>query len=408
MSDTTVFRAVFHGLEQNTLEQLKAVGVRRTYPAGTVLCRQGAREHTFYIILDGRVSVTQMLEDGQERLIGVRRRNEYFGELGLIDDQPRAGTVQTLKATTVLEIDEVIFDKLVENSPAVAYAITRRTIDTLRDNDRRAIESLMAKNAALKQAYEELQTAQVALVEKERLEHELTIAATVQRGLLPQSLPRYADYQFSAYLEPARAVGGDFYDVIELDDEHVGLLMADVADKGVHASLGMAVTRTLFHLQCRASLSPAGVATGVHEAMLSLGETEMFLTAFYGVLHRPTGKLTYVLAGQDRPLLVRGDGCVEVLTGRGRFLGMIGGLQLPEYSIQLRASDRLIMFSDGVPDAENCDGEPYGNAKLSALLSAHAHQSANQLVQTIIQEITNWCVGAETVDDLTLLAVAVT
>lgn len=408
MANTTLFKAVFHGLEPQTLQTLKQIGTPHTYPQGTILCHQGEREHTFYIILDGRVAITQHLEDGQERLIGIRRRNEYFGELGLIDNQPRFATVHTLKTTTVLEIDETAFDKLVENSPAVAYAITRRTLTTLRSNDERAIEDLTTKNLALKQAYEDLQSAQAALVVKEILERELEIAANVQRELLPQQLPQYPHYEFSAHLQPARQVGGDFYDVIELDDQHVGLLMADVADKGVHASLGMAVTRTLFHVHCRNSLSPAGVALGVHTAMLSMGENEMFLTAFYGVLHRPTGKLTYVIAGQERPLLARSGGQVETLTGRGRFLGMLPGLNLPEYATHLQHGDRLILFSDGVPDAENCDGEPYGINKLSHLLRTHTQQSAGELATTITNDIATWCTGAETVDDLTLLTVAVT
>jgi sigma-B regulation protein RsbU (phosphoserine phosphatase) len=347
-----------------------------------------------------------VLEDGEERLLGIRGPFEYFGELGLLDNQPRMASCITMTTTTVLEITEEVFDRLIVESPAVGYTMRRRLLELVRSSDRSAIEELTAKNKQLQRAYADLKDAQAQLVEKERLERELEIAAAVQRSLLPAELPLCADFRFAAYIEPARHVGGDLYDVIELDGEHVGLLMADVADKSVQAALFMAVTRTLFLVESQRSHSPKEVAGAVHRGMLEVSSTdEIFVTAFYGVLHRPTRRLTYVLAGQERPILIRpGDG-IQPLSGRGRFLGMLDPLVLHEYSIELRPGDLMLLFSDGVPDASNPQQEQYGYERLALLLDKASSLTAQELVELVARDVVTFIAGAPAFDDLTLLAV---
>jgi phosphoserine phosphatase RsbU/P len=408
MGVTTIFQTIFDGLDKEALATLRTVAEVRDYPAQTVLCTQGEIEHVFYVITAGRVAIVQKLDDGQERLLAIRGPREYFGELGLLDNTPRMANCITLTPVTVLEITEEIFDELVERNPVVAYALTRRTLDILRDTDRAAIEDLTAKNVKLQQAYRDLEAAQERLVEKERLVRELEIAAEVQRTLLPDTLPEYPDYRFAAFLQPARQVGGDFYDVIHLDEEHVGLLIADVADKSVQAALFMAVTRTLFTVASKHSLSPAAVALSVHHTMFEVAPaSEMFVTAFYGVLHRPSGRLTYVLAGHERPYLMRPARETIQLRSSGRFLGMIEPLELEECVVELLPGDRLLLFSDGVPDAVNVHGERYGYGRLQHLLDNSQAASLPSLVNEIVADVAHCCQNVPAFDDLTLLAVEV-
>lgn len=405
MGDTLILNAAFAGLEPAALDELRQVARRAAYPPGVILCRQGQIEHTFYIIVEGQVAVTQWLEDGQERLLGLRGPNEFFGELGLLDNTPRMADCTTAAPTTVLEIDEVVFDRLVEESPAVALAITRHILHMMRDTDERAIADLQAKNEKLRQAYADLQAAQERLVEKERLAREIEVAAQLQQTLLPHSLSNYADCQFAAYIQPARQVGGDFYDVFVLDDEHLGLLLADVADKSVQAALFMAVAYTLFTVESKHSLSPAAVALAVHKGMFDVAaDSDMFVTAFYGVLHRPSGRLTYVIAGQERPLLLRRGEWPKTVEGNGRFLGMLEELQLEEFSLQLQPGDRLLIFSDGVPDAVNPAGKQYDYERLTAVLNANSGDTAATLINRIVADLRHWTQGAAPFDDITLLA----
>ena len=406
MTNAPVLEEAFKGLENDTLAILGDVAQEKHYPAGTVLCRQGYIEDTFYIVVEGSVAIVQELEDGQQRLLAMRSAGEYFGELSLLDDTPRIATCVTKSETRVLEVTGEAFDTIVRESPTVAYAIVRHVVRMLRDNDRVALEDLGQKNRELQRAYEELRQAQTRLIESERLERELEIAASVQRSLLPTHLPQYEDYRFASYLRPARHVGGDFFDVIELDDVHVAILVADVVDKSVHAALLMAVTRTLFRTECRRSLSPAAVASAVHRGMLDISEeAKMFLTAFYGVLHRPTGYLRYVLAGHERPLALRPGRAVEALPGKGRFLGMINPLHLDEFVTHLRGGDRLLVFSDGVTDAMNGADEPFGHERLADSLRNNKGMSGDIFLQQIAGDVSSWTGNTAPFDDLTMLLV---
>ncbi len=403
----TVLQSAFKGLDQETLDQLVGVAKRAEYAAGEVVCQQGEAGDSFYIIRDGRVAATQTLEGGEQRLLGILGPRRYFGEMALIDNTPRMATCTAITSVKLLIIDEAIFDQVLEQSPALAYRITLRLLDLLRNVDKLSIQELKQKNDELEYTNAELKAAQAELVVKERLMHELALAADMQRRLLPDKLPSYPNYAFAAKLEPARQVGGDFYDVIPLDDEHVGVLIADVADKGFHAALFMAVTYTMFQASCRDSLSPAEVALDVHQGMFAGRASDLFVTAVYGVLNLQTGQFRYVRAGHDRPLLYRPGQPVKQLPGEGRFLGMIPVLDLQEEMIQLEQGDRLIFISDGAPDATNNKDEQYGNGRLMEVVERNGRQSAAELIETISNDIAEFQQDAPQFDDLTLLVMEV-
>lgn len=404
---TTIIRRAFSDLDEETLQQLKTVATRKQYPPKTTLCHQGATEHTFYVVVKGNVAISQELEDGSERLLGIIRDNEYFGEMSLVDDSPRIANCVTITDTTVLEVTEASFDRFVRQSPSLAQLITKKILSTARLRDQLNIKELQSKNEELEKAYFDLKEAQAKIIEQERLRRELELAADMQRSLLPEALPQVPNYRFEAYLRPAQDVGGDFYDVIELDEEHVGLLIADVADKGIHAALLMAVIRTLFVMESQRSISPAEVALAVHKALFEVTTTDSFVTVFYGVLHLHSGKLSYIRASHDRPLLVKADQSVTELTGNGRFLGMIKALELEEYELFLEPGDRLIMYSDGVTDAENEIKQNYGIDRLKKAVCYKANATAKDIVDIVRQDVQNWMGTAAPFDDFTLLVTEV-
>src|SRR3989338_8069524 len=213
-------------------------------------------------------------------------------DIALIDHKPRTATITTTGPATVLEISEHDFEQLLAQSPNMALAMIRRFVTSFRASGQQTNADLTRKNEELRQAYDELKAAQAEIVAKEKLERELEIAGEVQRSLLPSRFPKVKGYSFAGRNVPARHVGGDLYDVIKIDDSHVGLLMADVSDKGVHAALIMAVTRTLFLSHARHSLSPNEVALAVHNGILEVSSNDdMFVTVFYGVLHLASGRL---------------------------------------------------------------------------------------------------------------------
>ena len=275
----------------------------------------------------------------------------------------------------------------------------------MRASDKIAIEQLTRKNVELAKAYQDLKAAQAEVVKKERLERELEIAGEVQRSLLPSKFPVTPGYTYAARNVPARHVGGDLYDVIQVDDNHVGLLMADVSDKSVHAALIMAVTRTLYLAHARRSLSPVIVSQAVHNGLLEVSSTDdMFVTAFYGVVDLRSGQLRYVRAGQDRPLLYHAEGGPPLtLEAEGRFLGMLPDLTLEEREVWLNPGDVLLAYSDGVTDAINERDESYGLERLVEMISPLRAHSADDICSAIFDDVFKFRGQAAAFDDITAL-----
>ncbi|MBI4787630.1 MAG: SpoIIE family protein phosphatase [Chloroflexi bacterium] len=263
------------------------------------------------------------------------------------------------------------------------------------------IESLRDKVARL-------EAAQIELVQKERLERELELAREVQQRLLPQSFPELPGYAFAAQSEPARRVGGDFYDVFRLDAQHFGFAIADVSDKGMPAALFMALTRSLLLAEARREVSPRKVVQSVHRLLMELGEPDMFVTVFYGVVDTATRELTYVRAGHEPPILLR-DGETRLLLGRGTFLGLLDDSQVSwtEERIALRGGDRLALYTDGLCDAVAPDGERFGAERVASFLQTQPRASPADLCAGMFAAIKNFAQTAEQFDDMAMLVIHV-
>jgi sigma-B regulation protein RsbU (phosphoserine phosphatase) len=264
------------------------------------------------------------------------------------------------------------------------------------------VEELEAKIA-------QLEAAQAELVQKERIERELELARDVQQSMLPHSFPDLPGYAISAHYVPARQVGGDFYDVFWRDNDHFGIVIADVADKGMPAALYMALTRSLLLAEARRALSPRDVLLNVNQLLLDLSEMGGFVSIFYGVVNYASRRLTYARAGHERPLLLRNDESL-LLCGEGAVLGILAGedLHLSEEWIDLRPDDRLILYTDGLTDVADAHGDFSGLARLRALLERISHRSALEVCQAIFAELDQYRGQAEQFDDMTLLVLEVT
>lgn len=398
---------VFRGLDGDELAKLANLAVEREFPQGAVVCQEDAVEHSFYVILEGRVEIVKRLGTDEVQLF-VRGPGEFFGEMALIENAPRSATVRTLQPCHLLEVDEAVFDRLLKDNPTVALDMMRGLSATIRETDALTIEELRRKNEELARAYAELKAAQAQIVEKERLERELEIAGEVQRGILPKSLPQIPGLDFAARYLPAREVGGDFYDAFTLDKDQVGLIMADVSGKSVHAAIFMAVTRALMLAQASSSCSPQQTLLDVHNLLLRASSADMFVTAFYGVLNARTRELRYARAGHDRPILYRGrTGEMSLLEGEGRFLGMIEGIELEERLVQLWPGDLLVLYSDGLTDALNLSGERYCVKWLMDSVAAHADKPTSQLCDAVFDQVLTFQGQACQFDDMALMVVRV-
>jgi sigma-B regulation protein RsbU (phosphoserine phosphatase) len=254
----------------------------------------------------------------------------------------------------------------------------------------------------------QLEAAQEGLAQKERMERELELAREVQQAVLPRTFPEITGYRFAARNQPARQVGGDFYDVIDLGAGRFGLVVADVSDKGMPAAVYMALTRSLMVAEARREASPVAVLQNVNDLLRELGQARMFVTVFYGIVDGPSRRLTYARAGHDRPLLLRKRD-IQELGGDGTILGFLGSeqLHLTEESLELDPADRLILYTDGLTDTTSPQGTRFDREGLQALLKEVSPLPAEELCDTIFEALSEHQGIAEQFDDMTLLVVEV-
>src|SRR5512143_3990366 len=239
-----------------------------------------------------------------------------------------------------------------------------------------------------------------------KMEAELDFARKIQRSILPGELPRRNGCDFGALMIPARAVGGDFYAFIELDENRVGIAVGDVSDKGVPAALFMALTFSLINTEARRSLSPRDVLSTVNQYLLSMNESGMFVTALYGILDRLTHEFWYVRAGHDRPIVLDADGRpLELAIEPGQVLGVFPAPDLDEAHIFVPAGGTLLMFTDGVTEAMDGEGQLFGLERLRTALRANRATRAQSICTEIWRAVKAFSGDQPVQDDVTLVAV---
>jgi serine phosphatase RsbU (regulator of sigma subunit)/predicted ester cyclase len=241
-------------------------------------------------------------------------------------------------------------------------------------------------------------------IERERIEQELSVARRIQHASLPEEVPTLEGWQISPYYQPAREVGGDFYDFHPLSEDRLGVVVGDATGKGVPAALVMSTTLGMLQLAAGAldSSSPSGVLERVNEALTVRIPPNKFVTCFYAILDPKSGSLTYANAGHDLPYLRRRGGDCEELRARGMPLGLMPGMSYEEKEIVLDAGEAALFYSDGLVEAHDPKGEMFGFPRLHALVAQHGEKRL--LGDLLLEELYSF-VGEswEQEDDITLL-----
>ena len=236
------------------------------------------------------------------------------------------------------------------------------------------------------------------------LQNELDVASKIQQGILPASFPEGEGFEVYGNMEPARNVGGDFFDVILLENGRLGLAVADVSDKGVPAALFMMSSRTLLKGAAIGRGVPGDVLSEVNDLLTEDNETFMFVTVLYAVFDPHSGTLNYANGGHPNPLLVHSDGTSEELplTG-GIALGVMPELEYKESSVTLAEGDTLVLYTDGVSEAMNSEGEEFGIDRLRNIFVNSAPASARAANEAILQAVIDFAGDTPQSDDVTCL-----
>jgi PAS domain S-box-containing protein len=239
--------------------------------------------------------------------------------------------------------------------------------------------------------------------ERERIEQELRIARLIQQTLLPKTLPKLSGYDIAAYYQPAREVGGDFYDLFELEDGRLGLVVGDVTDKGIPAALVMATTRTMLRVSAQRLFPPAEVLKRANDALVADIPPNMFITCLYAILDTESGRLVYANAGHDLPYLRHNGSGVEELRAIGMPLGLMPGMEYEEKEVTLAKGESVLFYSDGLVEAHDPHHDMFGFPRLQSLVGTHPSDESS-LIDFLLSELTNFTgEGWEQEDDITLV-----
>lgn len=247
--------------------------------------------------------------------------------------------------------------------------------------------------------------------EKERIGAELHVATQIQTSMLPcvfPAFPEYEEFDIYASTNPAKEVGGDFYDFFLVDKDHLALVMADVSGKGVPAALFMMITKTLLKNVVQSGLSPKAALESVNNQLLENNEAGMFVTVWLGIYEISTGKLTAANAGHEYPAIKRADGLFELLRDKHGFvMGGMENVKYQEYELALHAGDILFLYTDGVAEATDGNNQLYGTDRMLKALNRKPDASSKELLLALGADMERFVGEAMQFDDITMMALQV-
>lgn len=243
---------------------------------------------------------------------------------------------------------------------------------------------------------------------QEHMAAELEVASKIQAKMLPEELVGYngeKDFDVCATMKPAKAVGGDFYDFFAIDDDHIGITIADVSDKGVPAALFMVVSRTLIKNTSQATLSPAEVLSRVNKLLCAENNETMFVTVLFGIYNVSKRKLTYVNAGHEYPAVYRkSSGKYELIVDEHDLvLGIMDDVDFSEKTLEFEKGDKLFLYTDGVPDAADENGDAFGLERMVESLNRNSALSGKDVLFAMQNDLESFENGAHQFDDITML-----
>ena len=343
-----------------------------------VTCGAGS-EDGMYIILNGKADVFS--SDGTR--INRLGAGDFVGELGLINDDNRAATVRA-------------------SSDVRCANISKRLFEDIASRNRKIYGSFMNM----------LYTKTTKLVtEQERIKSELSIATKIQADCLENDFTafnRLTAVNLTAHMKPAKEVGGDFYDVFMIDQDHLCFLIADVSGKGVPAALFMTMAKTHIKNFATVGLPLAEVAVRANNQLCYKNESGMFVTAFICVLDVRSGEVQFVNAGHNCPFVQKQDGAFEMFRAKANLVfGLMENVPYREQTLTLNPGDSIYLYTDGVTEALNPEQELFGDDRLYEILNRHRAQAGEPetFVQAIYREVQAFADGEPQADDITMLYV---
>ena len=398
---------LFANLPNKELDHILTVLDVKEMKDHEILFHEGDSGEHFYVVTQGELEVLMAEGKKEEMLLNVLHVGEYLGEMSLImPGGHRTASVRSRGDSSLLSMSRIQFLDLTKKYPELSRSMVSVLSQRLDATNTQTFRDLTEKNRQLQNAYDELKAAQEQLIEKERLERELQVAADIQLSILPDELPVLDEFGFGARILPARQVGGDLYDIFLLKDNQVGVLIGDVADKGVPSAIFMARAHALIMAEADMGMTAGEVLQVVNRHITRLQKSTQFVTVLYGILDLKTHEFNYARAGHETPLLLHPDGTVERIPhSPGMALGLWDTVTLDERTITLPPGSTLLLYTDGMTDCRDTHGEAFGLDRIKTTLSGLSKVNAQQVCDNLLETLVKYQDGSKQDDDVTLVAI---
>ena len=255
-----------------------------------------------------------------------------------------------------------------------------------------------------------IKTMQQEHYQLESIKGDLAVASEIQQAILPRVFPPFPEnasqMDIAASMNPAKDVGGDFYDFFRIDEDRIGFVIADVSGKGIPAAIFMAVCRTLIRATGLRDVKPSECISYTNNLIAEESASSMFVTAFYGIYNIKTGEVTYTNAGHNPPYVVRANGSIERLPmSKNIIVGFIENFQFSEETLHLEPGDTLLLYTDGVTEAVDAELKEYGEERVETLLKNTTQMGCQEMIDAVKADVKAFTEEAEQSDDITLLAI---
>lgn len=396
---------LFSALPAHEIENLAATLQTVTLNPGDLLFHEAEVGDCSYVVLEGEIEIIKAYGGPDEFTVGFRGPGDQLGEMSLFDvGSLRSASARAHTFSRLFILTHTDFKGLIDRQPHLAYRIVQILTSRLRESNELALTNLRERNRRLSEAYESLKAAQAQVIEKEKLERELQLAYEMQSSLIPRSAPTLPGWDFATCWLPARNVSGDFFDFIRVNNK-LGMVIADVADKGMAASLFMAVTRSTVRASVFSVQPPCHAISHANEILCEDASNGLFVTLFYAELNPITGDFVYVNAGHNPPFFYHAmtNEWTE-LYRTGLPLGLMEQ-ELEQVELLMEPGDLFFMYTDGLTDAINPSLQEFGVERVRQLLRKHANSSAAEIVSAIESELKAHYEHQPLFDDVTFMVV---
>ncbi len=352
------------------------------------IARIRGKEETIDEVRVSRTVMDEVLKNGKSVLTADAQHDPRFASQTMA-----LSGIRSVLAVPLSVDERNIFGLIYADSPTYEATFSEEHLNIL--TTLASVASIRVENAALLEER----------LDRERLEHELELATEIQQRFQPAGPPELSGYEFQGISFSCYEIGGDYYDFIERHDGHMLIALGDVSGKGTAAALLMSSLHAAIHAQVSTESSLANIVTSVNRYLAENTPANRFVTLFVAELDPTTGKLSYINAGHNPPLIARANGAIEQLSSGGFPLGIIPGAEFELGEMQLGTGEALVIYSDGVSEANNLEGEEFGMERLEAVVKSNLKASASGLRDKVESALSAFTKTAPANDDITLVIV---